>query len=176
MSILFESTIKKKQGNNSNLLNISFDFKLIMSYSIAMMILFVTRAIKSSQTQIIFAVVLGFIIIVVSIIHKVKRKWSWPGASIKCIPSVLFQILFAYLFFAFASFNMRPKLSTIEIDFDNWPLLFENSLKVILLGMTNPTFAPWFFIGVGIVSFNILSILKVVVKTKSEFDSQCSIN
>ena len=172
---MFES-IKNKfiEGNkNSSIRNISFDFKLMFVYHITMMVLFCVRPPINAKLQIIFTMLLAITLFIVSIIHKVKSRWVWPGLSLLSIPSIIFQLIFLYLFFTLASYSMNSSYSVADIPFDSLTLFVKETWPIILQAMYRPVLTPWFFAGFGIVMFNILGSLSLVTQDKSEFESQC---
>ena len=154
-------------------MNMSFDFKLMFVYHIAMMVLFVTRPIDSAYGQILLAVVLGVLLTVASAIHKVKHNWSWPGIKITSIPSVILSLLFLYMFFSFTAYAMNPNIPIPEVQFNNLPTLAIEAWPIIVQAISIPVFTPWYLAGIGIVAFNVLSSLNFATQKKSEFESQC---
>ena len=172
---MFE-TIKNKldESNKENSpKNMSFDFKLMFVYHIAMMVLFGARPIDNAYDQIIFAIALGVILIVASGFHKLKHNWSWPGLDIMNIPGVIFSLLFFYVFFGFTAYAMNPDIPEPEIQLDNLPAIAKEAWPIIMQAISIPTFTPWYLAGFGIVAFNILSSLNLANQKKSEFESQC---
>ena len=169
-------SIRKKleESNKENSpKNMSFDFKLMFVYHIAMMILFGARPIDNAYDQILFAVVLGVILIAASAIHKAKHNWSWPGLSAKSIPGTIFSLLFLYVFFAFTAYAMNADIPVPEIQLSNLPTLAKEAWPLIMQAMSIPAFTPWYLAGIGIVVFNIFSSLNLANQKKSEFESQC---
>lgn len=118
---MFESLRKKIRENNedNSSKNISFDFKLMFLYHIFMMILFGVRPLDNSVDQVLFAFALGFLLFAISIIHKFKAKWRWPGLSLTSIPGVIFNIVFSYVFFAFAAYSMNANIPAPDFQSDD---------------------------------------------------------
>jgi len=84
-----------------------------------MMILFGVRPLDNSVDQVLFAFALGFLLFAISIIHKFKAKWRWPGLSLTSIPGVIFNIVFSYVFFAFAAYSMNANIPAPDFQSDD---------------------------------------------------------
>lgn len=162
---------RSKEDNSAK--NMSFDFKLMFVFHIAMMILFGARPFDNAKDQILLAIGLGCVLVVVSVIHKVKFKWSWPGLTLMSIPGTILNIVFLYIFFAVASYSMHPSIPVPEIKLSSIAQLIGESWPVILQAISIPVFTPWYLAGIGIVAFNILESLKITTSKKTEFESQC---
>jgi len=160
-------------GEDNSPKKMSFDFKLMFVFHIAMMILFGARPFDNAKDQIQLAIALGSVLAVVSTIHKVKSKWSWPGLTILSIPGAILNIVFLYVFFGFAAYTMHPNIPVPEIELSSIIQLISETWPVILNAVSIPVFTPWYLAGVGIVAFNILINLKIVTLKKAEFDSKC---
>tara|TARA_R110001583_G_scaffold118468_1_gene269895 strand:- start:235 stop:762 length:528 start_codon:yes stop_codon:yes gene_type:complete len=172
---MFE-TIKKKinESNEENSpKNMSLDFKLMFVFHIAMMILLVIRPIDNAQDQVIFSLILASVLVAISIGHKMKNKWSWPGLKIMSIPGVIFNLLFLYVFFAFTAYAMTPNTMPSSIELDSILTRAVEALPVIVDAIFIPAFTPWYMAGLGIFLFNILSSLNLTTQKKSEFEAQC---
>ncbi len=165
--------IKDKNESNSPQ-NMSFDFKLFFAYHIAMMILFGARPIEDPFCQAMFALALGGVLFVLSLTNKIKRNWSWPGLSISSIPTTIFNLVFLYLFFAFAAYSMNPKVGVPDFENTELTVLLQDSWAVMQHAFNQPVFTPWFLAGAGIMVFNILTNLKLVCLKKDEFEAQCN--
>lgn len=171
---MFESIKRKLNSHNEgNTLNtISLDFKLFFVYHIVMMILFGFRPIQSPIHQVYLAVVLLTVIIFISILHKIKSNWSWPGLTFRSVPSIAMHLILTYLFFAFSAYiivdGVFPDLSSSNIEG-----LITNSWAVILQAASYPVLTPWFLAGAGIVFMNSMVIFRFSAHKKSEFEAQC---
>lgn len=151
----------------------SFDFKLMFVFHIVMMALFGARPFDNAKDQILLAIGLGCVLVIVSIVHKMKSKWSWPGLTAMSIPGAALNVVFLYIFFAFAAYTMHPSIPVPEIEFSSIIQLIGKSWPVILQAISIPVVTPWYLAGVGIVVFNVLTSLKIVTIKKAEFESQC---
>ncbi len=172
---MFESIKNKIEESNkdSSPKNMSFDFKLMFVYHISMMVLFGLRPINNAKDQMLFALMLSIVLVLISIVHKLKSKWSWPGLSILSIPAALFNFLLLYVLFAVAAYAMNPSITPPELQLDSMLLLLKDAWPVILNAISIPVFTPWYLAGIGIVAFNILTSLKLVSLKKTEFEAQC---
>lgn len=167
---------KKLYGNleNDPLTNMSFDLKLLFVYHIAMMILFSTRPFDDAYGQIVFAVVLGAVLIIVSVIHKIKHNWSWPGLTINMVPGFVLNLLGVYAFMVFSSYSMNSDIPFPEFQLDDLPAFLNETWTLIVKDMFRPFKTTWYLGILGIGLFNILHSLNLASMKKSEFESHCS--
>ncbi|MBT1065901.1 hypothetical protein KJY73_20170 [Bowmanella sp. Y26] len=172
---MFESIKRKldEQNKDNDPKNMSLDFKLMFAYHIVMMILFGFRPIENPIHQAYLAIALIMALILASLIHKLKSNWSWPGLSFISIPSITFNIVFTYIFLAFASYAMTKGGNFPAISLDNIEGLVIESWGVILQTASNPIFTPWYLAGLGIAFMNSMVSLKLATLKKSEFEAQC---
>lgn len=160
MSEQLQKRIKKQREYDSSK-NISFDFKLVFVYHISMIVLFATSPIDNAKDQATFALFLGLLLVAVSIAHKLKTRWSWPGLSVTSIPFAIFNLVFVYAFLAFAAYMItsdNPPEALQSLDFTK---LISESWSAILKAASIPRFTPWFLAGIGIAVFNVLKSLKL---------------
>ena len=169
---LLKKNEEKNEENSPQ--NMSFDFKLFFVYHIAMMILFGARPIDNPINQAIFAGSIGTAILIISVAHKIKYRWNWPGLSWTSIPASIFNLAFLYGFFAFAGYSMNPNVSAPDFLRTDIFALLQELWTIMLQGFNLPTFTPWFLAGIGIMVFGILSNLKLVTLKKDEFEAQCN--
>lgn len=125
---------------------ISFDFKLFFVFHGCMMVLFVVGRLFPIHLLIGIVGVLLFVLAGLSVHHRVKSDWRWPGIGVKGLLSAVFSIALG-LFFLGA---VTPRISPLD-----------------------PAFFPWFAAGGGIILFWVLSSLKIVFRSESEFQSHC---
>ena len=129
----------------------SYDFKLFFGFHAGMMVLMVLRF--AARVGIVFEIVVvaGLLVtgVVLSVRHRRKHDWHWPGAGWK---DVLGALVCAALVLYF--------------------------LGAVLPGTTvfNPNLFPWLAAGGGILLFGVLSALKVCHSTDGEFLSHCGAN
>jgi len=173
---MFESIKRKldEQNKDNDQENMSFDSKLMFVYHIVMMILFGLRPIANPIHQVYLAIVLLVALVLISFIHKLKSKWSWPGISFSSIPSITFNLIFTYAFLAFVSYTMTSGGDLPAVSLANIEALAIESWGVILQAASVPVFTPWFLAGIGIAIMNSLVSLKLATLKKSEFEAQCS--
>ena len=173
--LMFESlkTKFRKYEEDNSTKNMSFDFKLMFVFHIVMMILFGIRPFDNAKDQILLAIGLGCVLVIVSMVHKVKSKWSWPGLTVMSVPGAVLNIVFLYMFFAYAAYSMHPNIPVPEIELGLIGQLISESWPIILQAISIPVFTPWYLAGVGIVAFNVLTNLKIVTLKKADFESQC---
>ena len=151
-----------KKNEDRSYKNTSFDFKVFGIYHIAMMILFAASPFDNANDQALVALILGFILFGGSVAHKIVTKWKWPGLSPTSIPGSAFNVLFIYIFLAFASYSMTPEIDLPSITIENIAATFEESKSVIMQAASRPRFTPWYLAGIGIGVFNVLSSLNLV--------------
>lgn len=124
----------------------SLDFKLLMIYHLCMMVLFATG--QFFTIQILFAAA-GLLIAgaaSISIHHRMKSEWHWPGAGIKDVLGAIAGVALG-LFFLNAATPRFPPL--------------------------NPRCFAWYAAGAGILLFSILASLKIVFPSEAEFRKHC---
>lgn len=171
---MFKSIRKKlNEANNDDIKETSLDIKLMFVYHIAMMLLFGTRIFDDSITQALFALVLFIVLVVISLLHKFREKWKWPGISMFILPSALLNLAFLYAFLAFVGYTINPDFVLPNLQSINLPLLITESWAAIINTASYPAMTPWYLAGIGIGVFNLLSNLKIVTGKKSEFEAQC---
>lgn len=124
----------------------SFDFKLFFVFHGCMMVLFIIG--RAFPIEVLIGIVgaLLFVLAGLSIHHRIKSEWHWPGVGIKGLLGVVFSVALGLFFLGAAT----PRISPL-----------------------NPTFFPWFAAGGGIILFWILSGLKIVFQSESEFQGHC---
>lgn len=173
---MFESIKRKldEQNKDNDPKNMSLDLKLMFVYHIAMMILFGLKPISNPIHQVYLALTLLLVLIIVSFFNKLKSNWSWPGLSFSCIPVITFNLIFTYLFLAFASYAMTTGGSIPDVSLANFETFLIESLGVILQAASNPVFTPWYLAGIGIAFMNLMVSLNLAILKKSEFEAQCS--
>ncbi|MBM4050520.1 MAG: hypothetical protein FJ279_35950 [Planctomycetes bacterium] len=124
----------------------SFDFKLFFVFHGCMMVLFMVGRAIPIQALITIVSALLVVLAGLSIHHRTKFDWHWPGVGIKGVLSAVLSIALGLFFLGAAT----PRISPL-----------------------NPAAFPWFAAGGGIIVFWILSSLKIVFQSESEFQSHC---
>jgi len=124
----------------------SFDFKLLFVFHGCMMVLFVVGRIIPIQVLIVIVSVLLLVLAGLSVHRRMTCDWHWPGVEIKDVLHTVFRIALGLFFLGAAT----PRFSPLQ-----------------------PAFFPWFAGGGGIILFLILSSLKIVFRSESEFQSHC---
>ena len=124
----------------------SFDFKLFFVFHGCMMVLFMIG--RAFPIQVLIGIVSLLLVVLtsLSIRHRVKSVWHWPGVGVKGVLGVVFSIAVGLFFLG----SVTPRISPL-----------------------NSAFFPWFAAGGGIILFWILSGLKIVFLSESEFQSYC---
>ncbi len=164
-------TTDGKDGGDTK--DISFDFKLMFVYHITMMFLFMFNPIEEPLKQLEFAVTLSILLIIASVVHKLRTNWTWPGLSRSSIPSAIFTLIFTYSFLVFSSSTISNMDIISNIDLESLESLMVKSWRSILNAASNPTFTPWYLAGAGIGLMNILVALNLATHKKSAFKVQC---
>src|ERR1051325_797039 len=104
----------------------SVDFRLMFVYHGSMMVMMVLGQTLSRRQEILITVVLVGILVSVSLKHRARSNWHWPGVGIK---EILSAVATAALisFFLWGASSMSPTLT--------------------------PQIVPWFLAGAGIGMF-----------------------
>jgi hypothetical protein len=124
----------------------SFDFKLLFVFHGYMMFLFMVGWAFPIAVLIGIVSVLLVVLTGLSIRHRMKSHWHWHGVGIKGVLGAVFSVALGLFLLGSAT----PRISPLQ-----------------------PAFFPWFAAGGGIILFWILSSLKVVFQSESEFQCHC---
>ncbi|MBN2702588.1 MAG: hypothetical protein JXR23_00115 [Pontiellaceae bacterium] len=124
----------------------SFDFKLFFVFHGCMMLLFMVGRVFPIEVLIEIVIILLVVLTGLSLRHRMKSGWHWSGVGIKGVLGSVFSVALGLFFLGSAT----PRISPLQ-----------------------PTFFPWFAAGGAIILFWILSCLKVVFQSESEFQSHC---
>lgn len=124
----------------------SFDFQLMFVYHGCMMALFMAGSALSIKQELLATAVLVAILTSLSLRHRSSTNWRWPGTKTK---GMLFAVAILVLaaFFDLAAVPLAPP--------------------------SDPRFLPWHMAGMGIAAFGVLSALRVVQLSKSDFLKEC---
>lgn len=124
----------------------SFDFQLMFVYHGCMMVLFMAGSALSVKQELLATALLIAILMSLSLRHRRNMNWRWPGVQRKAMLSAV-GILVLATFFDLAAVPLAPP--------------------------SDPRFLPWHMAGIGIAAFGILSALRVVQLSKSDFLKEC---
>ena len=152
----------------------SFDMKLSYAYFIPLMILFVTRAISSPRAMVALACCLGSILTAVSVWHKIRHRWRWPGVTARNILYAVLGLGWGVFFFVFASHTMLPKEPAPWKARELTSILLQTWALILKAGSI-PLFTPWFLFGAGIVVLNILYALRFMALKREQFLENCRV-
>ncbi len=119
----------------------SLEFKSMVVYHIGMMIMFMSGGLLTVPLEVGVALSLAMIGVFLSLRHRRQVAWRWPGVSTKEILIAVAVVVGGVIFFA-----ATPMFSPSE-----------------------PYALPWYLAGVGIVSFNVLTVLRVITYAESDF-------
>lgn len=124
----------------------SLDYKLFIVFHGCMMILFATSGHFPIFFQIRFVSTLACVLAVISIVHRKRNKWHWPGVGIKGAFAALVSLALGLFFLG----SVIPRISPLS-----------------------PRIFPWFAAGGGIILGEVLFLLNVVCLSKKEFLRHC---
>lgn len=124
----------------------SFDAKLFTVYFGIIFFLFICSSLFSLPSQIAIVTILVCVLAPLSIIHRIKNRWHWPGMGIKNLLEAI-GALAIYLFF-FGS--ITPIASPLQ-----------------------PKVFPWFAAGGGMILFSVLASLNFVSWSEKQFRTCC---
>jgi len=120
----------------------SLEFKSMFAYHIGMMVMFMAGGLLTIPLEVGVALTLAAMCVLLSLRHRRLVGWRWPGVSTKDVLLALAVIVGGVVFLTAAT----PMFSPFE-----------------------PYALPWYLAGVGIVSFNVLIMLRVITYAESDF-------
>jgi hypothetical protein len=120
----------------------SLEFKSMFAYHIGMMVMFMTGGLLTVPLEVGVALALAAMCVLLSLRHRRQVGWRWPGVSAKDVLLALVVIVGGVIFL----FAATPMFSPLE-----------------------PQLLPWYLAGVGIVSFNVLTMLRVITYAERDF-------
>src|SRR5580658_553918 len=126
----------------------SLDFKLMFVYHGSMMVLFIAGQNLSVRQEIMLTSFLVVVLVAISLRHRRLTNWRWPPVR----PANALWALFGTVAISFFLFSATP--------------LFPPSDHRVL---------PWYLAGLGIGVFGILTSLRVVDASETDFVSHCRI-
>ena len=130
---------------------LSFDMRLFFIFHVCMMALMFSRfALRVGIIlEICVVSLLAIVAVVLSIQNRRKHHWHWPGTK-------WVNIVGAVLVVAFGLYFMGAALPGTTI--------------------FNPNLFPWLAAGAGMVTFGVLSAMRVVYQSEAEFQRHCGEN
>lgn len=158
---------------DTNLKDMSLDFKLMFVYHISMMVLFASTFIRNPIHQVYFAAVLATVLVAISITHKYKSNWSWPGFKLSGLLSALFNLVFIYVFLVFSANLLGFSAHGFPQNIESVKVILAEAPDAILLAASNPKLTPWYLGAFGIGIMNILISLRLATLKKDDFEAQC---
>jgi hypothetical protein len=120
----------------------SLEFKSMFAYHIGMMVMFMVGGLLSVPLEVGVALTLAAMCVFLSLRHRRQVGWRWPGVSAKDVLLALVVIVGGVIFLTAAT-----------------PMFFP----------LEPYALPWYLAGIGIVSFNVLTMLQVITYAESDF-------
>ena len=134
--------------------DMSFEFKGMFLYHIAMMAMFVAGQGLLFFEQIIVATAILLVIATASSFRRIRHKWRWPGVTtLRTARAVLTLALMAFFLFATAG----------------------GAVEAQGLSLTRPfALGPWVFAVLGIAIFSVLNVLNVTHLSERAFRDECS--
>lgn len=122
----------------------SFDMKLMFAYHLAMMAMMLGGRALTVPIELALAGGWAAVLATVSVIHKRREGWRWPGVRPLNLLAAAGTLAAIGLFLFAATPNFPP---------------------------TTPWALPWYLAGGGIGLFGILNSLKVVSRSRDEFEA-----
>lgn len=177
MSIL--NKIGKEFGRGKQHQRMSFDMKLSYAYFLPMMFLFMASGISDKGVPV--PVLLGvpatllLALCLLSILHKIKHGWRWPGVTVGNVFGTLLNVLWGIVFLVFVAGIMLPAKERPWHQ-KGLPAILNASWEVFVNALLHPFLGPFLLFGAGIVVFNTFRALKFVVTYEDEFRKNCSGN
>lgn len=166
---MFNSAISHSTKDDT----ISFDYKLMFFYLFTMGGLAVFNPLDNAIQQVQLAGALLAILCIISIVHKVKHKWSWPGCSLLIIPSILFHLFTSYVMVSFVSYILAGEGHLPSISLAQFLPVLAASFDMIVLAASSPVVTPGYLAGFGILLMNIMVSVKLSTPKTSGFIAQC---
>lgn len=136
----------RKQGERWTWKDTTLDFKLLFVYHGTMMVMFAAGQSLTVREEVLVTLLLLAVLVAISIRHRRKTNWHWPGIGFREFLYALWAI-FVVGFFLFGATPLFPPLELSTL--------------------------PWYLAGIGIGLFGILSALRVVSNSETEFLRQC---
>lgn len=126
--------------------SISFEMKGLFAFHMSMMVLFIAGPRFLFVEQLFVAIGIAAIVVLWSIIRRIRNGWRWRGASMgRRIWALLGTVLIAYFVGVGTGFSAAGFLRL----------------------------APWAFAGIGIGLFGALNILNIVHRSEAGFRADC---
>ena len=126
----------------------SFDFRLMFVYHGCMMMLMLAGSALPVSLEAVFVLLLVAVLVGLSLRHRRALHWRWPGIKLSNLFSVLWTVALIS-FFLYAATPLFPP--------------------------NQPQALPWYLAGLGIGTFGVLSALRIVYSSETEFLAQCRI-
>jgi hypothetical protein len=127
--------------------DMSLEYQLMFVYHGSMMGLLMSNGALSTKQEILITAILGGVLTSISIRHRRTMNWHWSGISLKGVLSAG-GVLVALGIFLFSASPLLPA--------------------------GNPRFLPWYLAGGGLGIFGVLSGLRLVHMSRSDFLKECS--
>jgi len=124
----------------------SLDCKCMFGYHGCMMALMLLGGSLTLRAMVMVVAALLSSFAIISVVHRIRCGWRWPGVGVKNILGVGATVLLGGFFIGAVLPRATP---------------------------SNPAIFPWFAAAAGIVLFGVLSNLRVVYQSEAEFLSFC---
>jgi hypothetical protein len=131
----------------------SFEYKGMFVYHLAMMVMFVAGGGLTLIEQILIASAIALVVAIASFIRRLRRKWHWQGlTAMRVAGAVLMTALMG--FFVFAGVGGALQAQGISL------------MRPLPMG-------PWALAAFGIAMFSILNILRITHLSEKAFEEEC---
>ncbi len=133
--------------------DLSFDFKGMFVYHIAMMVMMIAGARLAFIEQIAIAGAIAASIAAASLVRRLRHKWRWKGLTpLRAGGALLLIALMGYFLFAAAGGALQAPSFAIDRPFG---------------------FGPWVLAGLGIAVFSVLNVLRITYRSERAFLEDC---
>ena len=153
---------------------LSLDFKLFFAFHFSMMILipFGVYALLSPLQMATLAICLFASLATLSVRHRIRRRWNWPGSTLKGTASALVNLVLCSGFFLFASVFIVNQGIPDDLPEDAAGML-RLSLDNFAELVSRPHVTPFCLAGIGIIVTNFLTGLKLMPLDEKVFTACC---
>jgi MFS family permease len=126
--------------------DMSLDYRLMFGYHFCMIALFLLGRFLKLETQITIVALLLIVMVFFSLWYRKSKGWRWLGIKVGNVIGAIFSLALGIFFLGAMALYFKP---------------------------TEPHLFPWFAGCGGFIVFGILSSLKLVRMSKTQFERQC---
>lgn len=131
----------------------SFEFKGMFVYHIAMMVMMIAGSSLAFIEQIILAAAIMLAIVAASFVRRLRSEWHWKGLTVaRAGGALLTAALMAYFFFSAAGGAAHEQSFSFQRPFSP---------------------GAWVLAGLGIAVFSVLNVLRITHMSEKAFREEC---